>query len=97
MIAAEHPAAHVSRPRTMRDDLLHDLRQAAPLPIAPTEQGRSLEERTVLPEPLDPTVPTLELRLTLPRWSRPRVLGVTGDQSMVLSVGPVRLSATFRR
>jgi hypothetical protein len=87
----------VSRPRTMRDDLLQDLRQAAPMPIVPTKQGRSMEERAAPPEPANPTVPTLELRLTLQHWSRPRVLAVTGDQGLALSIGPIRLSVSFRR
>ena len=95
MIAAERPAAPVSRPSSMREDLLQDLRQAAPMPIDPTTQGRSPEERA--PEPADPAVPTVELRLTLQRWSLPRVLVVTHDQGLVLGVGPVRLTAAFRR
>lgn len=96
------------RTRTLREDLLNDLRHAAPMPTAPPPPemsvpvvGRPVEwmrPPAGRPAPGDPGTPALELRVTPQRWwgLRLRTLGET--PGVVIGAGPVQLSVTgFRR
>ena len=82
------------RPRTLQDDLLADLRQAAPMPVAPLEANRSAP---VPPERLDPTLqetPTIDVRVTPRQWSTPSMRAGSTGTGLVFTVGPLRVSFT---
>ncbi|SNS15435.1 hypothetical protein SAMN06893096_102260 [Geodermatophilus pulveris] len=95
MTTPDRPRPRATRSSALRDDLLDDLRQAAPVPAAhpvrpaaapPEERRGTAWVRTAMPRP------TLELRVTLWQWSAPDVRRLRGG--VVLSAGPVRLSLT---
>jgi len=73
--------------RTLQDELLADLRQAAPVPDAPPRAER--------PAPEPDHTPALQIRVTPLRWSCPRVRAVREPHpTLELSAGPVRISLT---
>jgi hypothetical protein len=80
------------RTRTLQDDLLDDLRQAAPLPVArPSSSGHPVpshaEERgSTAPETL-----TVELRLTPRCWSALSVRTHPVGAGLVVTAGPLQL------
>ena len=89
------------RGRTLGDELLADLRQAAPMPVAqPREVPVPVESvpSTAEHHPADADAPTIDLRVT-PRWwwgLRMKTLGE--GPGIVIGVGPVRISLSgFRR
>ncbi|MDP9460060.1 MAG: hypothetical protein M3Q22_07355 [Actinomycetota bacterium] len=99
MTASDQPTSSAARPRTLRDDLLDDLRQAAPMPPPPppravledavpgeriTDQSRAGSSRT----------PTLELRVTPTRWWGLRIKTLGNGPGLVIGAGPVQLSLT---
>ncbi len=95
MTTADKIGPRAKRPRALQDDLLDDLRQAAPMPVAhpvhraappPEERRGTAWVQTQTPRP------TLELRVTLWQWSTPGVRRLRGG--VVLSAGPVRISLT---
>ena len=83
------------RPRTLQDDLLADLRQAAPMmPVAPLETNHSAP---VPPERVDPTLhetPTIDVRVTPRQWSTPSMRPGGTETGLVFTVGPLRVSIT---
>ena len=82
------------RPRTLQDDLLADLRQAAPMPVAPLEANHSAP---VPPKRLDPTLqetPTIDMRVTPRQWSTPSMRSGGTGTGLVFTVGPLRVSIT---
>jgi hypothetical protein len=96
------------RPRLLRDDLLDDLRQAAPMPTAPPKPdipvpvastpGRPAPQPAGRPAPVTPGTPTVELCVTPKLWwgFRMKTLGET--PGVVIGAGPVQISLTgFRR
>jgi hypothetical protein len=96
------------RTRPLRDDLLDDLRQAAPMPTAPPRSDipvpvvsapiGSVPQPAVRPAPAAPETPTLELCVTPKLWwgFRMKTLGET--PGVVIGAGPVQISLTgFRR
>ncbi len=98
------PAAE--RPRSLQDDLLADLRQAAPMPadrptaprqvIARTLPLSSLPDRLpVLVRDVRLTPPTIELRLSSQPWSMPALRRRQGLSGLELSAGPIRLSLAY--
>ena len=95
MTTADEIRPRAKRPRALQDDLLDDLRQAAPMPVPhpPRRAAPPPEERrgTAWAQTSTPT-PTLELRVTLWQWSAPGVRRLRGG--VVLSAGPVRISLT---
>ena len=95
MTTADEVRPRAKRPRALQDDLLADLRQAAPMPVPhpvhraappPEERRGTAWVRTPM------STPTLELRVTLWQWSTPGVRRLRGG--VVLSAGPVRISLT---
>jgi hypothetical protein len=96
------------RSRTLRDDLLDDLRQAAPMPAAapvpeisvPVASApvRSVHPAAGRPDPATPETPTLELRVTPRLWWGLRLKTLGEGPGVVIGAGPVQISLTgFRR
>lgn len=109
MTAPARSTARPPRSRTLRDDLLDDLRQAAPMPTAPpaldipvpvvaSAPGRSAPRRADRPARPAPETPTVELCVAPTFWwgFRMKTLGET--PGVVIGAGPVQISLTgFRR
>ena len=92
MTATARSTPRPVRTRPLRDDLLDDLRQAAPMPTAAPKHD--------IPVPVvsAPETPTLELCVTPKLWwgFRMKTLGET--PGVVIGAGPVQISLTgFRR
>jgi hypothetical protein len=81
------PAAGRSRSRTMHNDLLEDLRQAAPAALRPPVEDRPPR----LPQLTPVQTPAAELRFTPRRWSTPALRRLPGGDGRVLHLGPLRL------
>jgi hypothetical protein len=108
MTATARPTPRPVRTRPLRDDLLDDLRQAAPMPTAPPKPdipvpvasapvGAALQP-AVRSAPAAPETPTVELCVTPKVWwgFRMKTLGET--PGVVIGAGPVQISLTgFRR
>ncbi|MGY1640595.1 hypothetical protein ACI782_05605 [Geodermatophilus sp. SYSU D00703] len=86
------PTLRVGRGRTMQDELLHDLRQATPMPVVPTAVEQAPQRPPERPDPRDRQTPSLCLHVTLQRWSWPRLCLLPGDVGLSVGVGPVRVS-----
>ena len=95
MTTADKIGPRAKRSRALQDDLLDDLRQAAPMPVPhpvhraappPEERRGTAWVRTPM------STPTLELRVTLWQWSAPGVRRLR--DGVALSAGPVRISLT---
>jgi hypothetical protein len=90
-----------SRPKTtLQDELLADLRVAAPIPVTPpkTATPKTATPKTGAPEPEAPQAPaadtpTVSLRVTPWHWARPSLHHVPGERP-TLRVGPLHLSVT---
>jgi hypothetical protein len=97
MTARRHDRSAV-RGTTLQDELLEDLRLAAPVPIPPPEVTPPEVERPVAsPEPaVVRETPTIEIRLTPLRWSRPR-MKVGPRSPLTIGAGPVQISVTGLR
>jgi hypothetical protein len=91
MSTTTHSTTPSGRPRTLQDDLLDDLRQAAPLPVARTSTDRPVTTPAGRPEATDPEALTVELRLTPRTWFTPSVRRPTGGAGLVVKAGPLRL------
>jgi hypothetical protein len=100
------PAAE--RPGSFQDDLLADLRQAAPMradwPTAPRQViARTLPQSSsprsdtlpVLVRDVRVTPPTVELRLSSQPWSLPALRRRQGPPGLEFSAGPIRLSLAY--
>jgi hypothetical protein len=74
---------------SLQDELLADLRVAAPIPVSRPDAGRPAVEATPVEE-----TPTVALRLTPWRWARPSVRRRGGEQRLELTAGPLRISLT---
>lgn len=79
------------RTRTLQDDLLDDLRQAAPLPVARPSPDHPVPKPADRPEATDPEALTVELRLTPRRWSAPSVRTRPAGAGLVVTAGPLHL------
>ncbi|SDY91235.1 hypothetical protein SAMN05661080_04992 [Modestobacter sp. DSM 44400] len=82
------PAARSSRSRTMHNDLLQDLRQAAPPAVRPPVEDRPPRPPRLTP----PQTPAAELRFTPRRWSNPALRRLPGGDGLVLHLGPLQLT-----
>lgn len=102
MSAVDRATPRPGRARTLREDLLDDLRQVAPMPTAPSNPPVSVPVVPVqhpadLPDAPRPGTPTIELRVTPKLWGL-RVEALGKEPGFVIGVGPVQLSLTgFRR
>jgi hypothetical protein len=94
MTATEHAGPRSARPSTLRDDLLDDLRQAAPMSAVPPTADQSVPVPAGRPDAADPETPTLELRVTPRRWSAPSVQLPGAGVGLVVTAGPLRISLT---
>ncbi len=89
------PAPGAGRGRTMQDELLHDLRQASPVPIVPTAVEQAPSRPPEGPEPPERQTPLLQVQVTLQRWSWPRARILPGAPGLSVGIGPVRVSWTL--
>jgi hypothetical protein len=97
MTASQNHRHHPIRPRTFQDDLLQDLRHAAPVTDGPSSGSRARVKEMPGAGPRE-TAPTVEVRVTPTRWLAPSVRQAAGGQRMVLSAGPLSVSVDlFRR
>ncbi|SFT86807.1 hypothetical protein SAMN05660657_03591 [Geodermatophilus amargosae] len=81
-----------ARPRTLQDDLLADLRQAAPMPIARPEAHDSASVRAERSDHTEPETVTVDVRITPLRWSAPSLRQRDTELGLVVTAGPVRIS-----
>ena len=86
------PAPRAGRGRTMQDELLHDLRQATPVPIVPTAVEPAPSHRPEGPRPPERQTILLQVQVTVQRWSWPRARVLPGGAGLSVGVGPVRVS-----
>ena len=98
-----------ARSRPLRDDLLDDLRQAAPMPVPPpaldipvpvvaSSPGRPTPRPAGRPDPAAPETPTLELCVAPRIWWGFRMKTLSETPGVVIGAGPVQISLTgFRR
>jgi hypothetical protein len=86
------PTLRTARGRTMQDELLHDLRQATPMPIVPRAVEQAPQRPPESPDSPDRHTPSLHLHVTLQRRSWPRVRLLPGGSGLSVGIGPVRLS-----
>jgi hypothetical protein len=89
------PAPGAGRGRTMQDELLHDLRQATPMPIVPTAVERAPSQPLEGPRPQERQTPLLQVEVTLQRWSWPRAHLLRGGSGLSVGIGPVLVSWTL--
>jgi hypothetical protein len=83
-----HRNVSVSPGTTLQDELLEDLRLTAPVPAAPPAVDRPVAAARTEPG----GTPTVLLRLTPLRWSRPsRQAGPGRPAGITLSAGPVQI------
>lgn len=90
-MTTNHSTAQSRRPRTLQDDLLDDLRQAAPLPVARPSSDHPVPTPAGRPESTDLEALTVQLRLTPRNWSAPSVRTPTGGAGLVVKAGPLHL------
>jgi hypothetical protein len=92
MSTTKPSASGSRRTRTLQDDLLDDLRQAAPSPVAPpSSSGHPVPSHV---EQLGSTAPqalTVELRLTPRCWSALSVRTHPVGAGLVVTAGPLQL------
>lgn len=103
MTASDQSTSSAVRPRTLRDDLIDELRHAAPMPTAPPRAdvpgevvpaGRTADRSP----PGSSRTPTLELRVTPTLWWGLRIKTLGQKSGFVIGAGPVQLSLTgFKR
>jgi hypothetical protein len=91
MSTTKLPAPESRRTRTLQDDLLDDLRQAAPLPIARPSSDHPVPTPSGRPESRDPEALTVELRLTPSSWSPLSVRTPPNGAGLVVRAGPLHL------
>ena len=92
MTTMELTTTRSARPRKLQDDLLADLRQAAPLPIAGPEVDRKAPRPAERRNPTAPRTPTIEVRVTPLRWSAPSLRTPGTGTGLVITAGPIRVS-----
>jgi hypothetical protein len=96
MTTDDRPPASAGRGRTMQDELLHDLRQATPMPIVPTAVEEAPSHPVEVPGPQERQPPLLlQVQVTLQRWSWPRARLLPGASGLSVGIGPVRVSWTL--
>jgi hypothetical protein len=97
MSAADQATRGSMRTRTLRDDLLDDLRKAAPMPAAQPAREVSVPVPIEHPRPADPA-PTVDIAVTPRFWWGLRMKTLSEGPGVVIGAGPVRISLSgFRR
>jgi hypothetical protein len=91
MSTTTHSPTRSRRPRTLQDDLLDDLRQAAPLPVARPSSDHPVPTPPERRESSDAGALTVELRLTPRRWSALSVRKPPVGAGLVVTAGPLHL------
>lgn len=97
MSTPEPPPPRPRRPRTLQDDLLDDLRQAAPMPVPRPSPDLvpDPDQPVSLPagpeESREPEALTVEVRVTPRRWTAPRLRTPARGAGLVVTAGPVHL------
>jgi hypothetical protein len=89
------PAPSAGRGRTTQDELLHDLRQASPMPIVQKAVEQAPSGPPESPEPRGRQTPLLQVHVSLQPWSWPRARLLPGGSGLSVSIGPVRVSWTL--
>ncbi len=89
------PAPSAGRGRTMQDELLHDLRQATPVPIVPTSVEQAPSRPPERRGPRERQTLLLQVQVTVQRWSWPRARLLPGGSGLSVGMGPVRVSWTL--
>lgn len=103
MTAVDRSLPRAGRARSLRDDLLDDLRQAAPMPAAPPTRADvsvalapvrvvSVRQPADRPDPAGPETPTIELRVTPLLWWGLRMKILDDRTGFVLGVGPLQIA-----
>jgi hypothetical protein len=82
-----------STTRTLQEDLLAGMRDAAPVAAAGRAQGPRPAPRR--PATDAEPVPAVELQVTPTRWASPSVRSVPGRSGVLLCAGPIRLSLSL--
>jgi hypothetical protein len=83
------------RNRTLGDELLEDLRQAAPMPVAQPAREVPVPVASV---PATAEAPTIDVRVTPRLWWGLRMKTLGEGPGIVIGAGPVRISLSgFRR
>ena len=85
------PATRSRRPRALQEDLLDDLRQAAPMPVAQPCRDQSASVPAERSGSTEPEALTIELRLTPRRWSALSVRTPPVGAGLVVTAGPLHL------
>jgi hypothetical protein len=96
MTTTGQPTPRTARARTLRDELLDDLRQAAPMPAARTAPAVSVSVSRPVEQPPRPAPerPTVELRATRKLWWGLRLKTLGEGPGFVVGAGPVQISLT---
>jgi hypothetical protein len=102
MSTTDQSTARPMRTRTLRDDLLDDLRRAAPMPAAQPERDVPAPVATAVrpagPPPAGTEAPTVGIAVTPRLWWGVRMATLGEGPGVVIGAGPVRISLTgFRR
>ena len=92
MTTSDQHTARSARARTLRDDLLDDLRQAAPMPATQLSPESPLPRPVEQPQQPRSETPTLELRVTREPWWGLRHKTAGGGPGFVIGAGRVQLS-----
>jgi hypothetical protein len=98
MSATPQATTRPMRTRTLRDDLLDDLRQAAPMPAAQPAREVSVPVPVEQASARDAGAPTVDIAVTPRFWWGLRMKTLSEGPGVVIGAGPVRISLTgFRR
>jgi hypothetical protein len=92
MTTTDQHTARSTPARTLRDDLLDDLRQAAPMPATQPAPDMSVPRPLEQLHPPRPETPTLELRVTREPWWGLRTTSAGGEPGFVIGAGPLQIS-----
>jgi hypothetical protein len=85
------------RTRTLGDELLEDLRSAAPMPVAQPAREVPVPVTSAAPPP-EADAPTIDVRVTPRLWWGLRMKTLGEGPGIVIGAGPVRISFSgFRR
>jgi hypothetical protein len=84
-------ATRSRRPRALQEDLLDDLRQAAPMPVARPCLGQPMSVPAERSDSTEPEAFTIELRLTPRRWCALSVRTPSNGAGLVVTAGPLHL------